>query len=338
MLKRVDWLRDVAHAVSVDRRGIKWYDDLVLKKQISFDSLRDERYYEEIQIDIANILYRFFYTIGEPILSGTLNSLATNFGNKDLTDILHSNNFGQGRIDNGWVFNGRSDSLREGVKVKKFGIEVCVPVSQLPTWDENKEPNVGSSIRVLLPSASFGRSPGFYYAHSDLALDYEIPISRIYFNVNPTYAGPLVKFLTTRLNEELIPFDFKICKNVRDYYRSDISVLYFERTSVDKIAGVIKNDLSVLVTKGWFRKKRPAMTMSINEGIGIADSPANGDSFGQHRCKLIAAGILESVKDPGRERTDSIVESFKESGIDPASPYLNDFRDDVYESAFRYEV
>jgi hypothetical protein len=253
--------------------------------------------------------------------------------------MLHSYNSGHGRIDDEWIFNGQADLLGEIVRVRKFGLQISVPVSQVECWDPKNKPDVGSTVRVMLPAASFGRSPGFYYAHSDLAPDYAFPISRIYFNVNPTFGGPLVKFLTTRLNEELIPFDFKICKNFRDYYRSDVSVLYTERTSLDKIARVIDSDLIHMVKKGWFRKKRPAMTFAVSEGIGIADSPEDGDSFGQHRCKLIASGILGSIKDSGkRERTRSIMETFRESGLDPARPYLNNSEDDISKRIFSHEV
>jgi hypothetical protein len=78
----------------------------------------------------------------------------------------------------------------------------------------------------------------------------------------------------------------------------------------------------------------PALTKRLCAGIGAADDPGDRDeSFGSHRCRLIA-GALVSAHERGMRTFDArrtaIAAAFEEAGLDLGSPYLSSRSRDLY--------
>ena len=82
------------------------------------------------------------------------------------------------------------------------------------------------------------------------------------------------------------------------------------------------------------RSEVPAFTKSLAPGIGLAESPAN-ESFGLHRCHLIADGLVRS-RTEGRTdtagRLDCVLACWADARLDIERPYLNPGSQDVYEA------
>jgi hypothetical protein len=78
--------------------------------------------------------------------------------------------------------------------------------------------------------------------------------------------------------------------------------------------------------RGYLRSGVPALTLRLAEGVAVAHDPPGGSSFGLHRCRLIAEGLLRAHERGLRsleDRLDAVIERFREAGVDPDRPYLS---------------
>ncbi len=76
---------------------------------------------------------------------------------------------------------------------------------------------------------------------------------------------------------------------------------------------------------GNLRSEIPAFTKLLAPGLGLAEDRGREESFGTHRCHLLAEGIIESHQRRIRrfeERMSVVERRFCEAGIDLDSPYL----------------
>jgi hypothetical protein len=87
--------------------------------------------------------------------------------------------------------------------------------------------------------------------------------------------------------------------------------------------------------KGGLKPGTPLFSKEIAPGIGVAEDPGNGDSFGLSRCRMLAEGIwsayslgLQTVE----ERFDEVVRQFERYGVSLDKPYLNSGSADQYTS------
>jgi HopA1 effector protein family len=75
----------------------------------------------------------------------------------------------------------------------------------------------------------------------------------------------------------------------------------------------------------------PAFTRRIAPGVALADHPGPGTSFGRHRSRLIAAGLVAAGRGAGpAHRRAAVLASLTTAGLHPAALHLNpgnpDFR------------
>ena len=70
----------------------------------------------------------------------------------------------------------------------------------------------------------------------------------------------------------------------------------------------------------------PAFTRQVAPGVAHADEPAPGPSttFGRHRCRLVAAGLVRAASGAGAlARHAAVLEQLAAAGLDPAAVHLN---------------
>ena len=65
----------------------------------------------------------------------------------------------------------------------------------------------------------------------------------------------------------------------------------------------------------------PALTLAIGRGAALTEHPADGRSFGEHRCALVAQAVLGSMRCHPREQVSRAMAAFAAAGIDPERPY-----------------
>jgi hypothetical protein len=78
----------------------------------------------------------------------------------------------------------------------------------------------------------------------------------------------------------------------------------------------------------------PAFTKSLAPGLGLAEDPGEGQSFGEHRCHLLAEALIATHESGLRslpERTRVVADRFERAGLDLAAVFLNPGSRDQYD-------
>lgn len=269
---------------------------------------------EPVRQAIARRLYTHFYCPGAPTPhAGPLEPVAS-IGTARFVHALSEANAGTGGWEAGWRIVGNE------------GGSVVVERQGLRAWASRAELDArGGDRAVALRRAKdgVGATPGYYLALGDA---HEAPPeaeSRFYLNVTSDGAVDLVGAVTTRLNDQAIPFRLKVLDDPRAFVRCDAAVLYVadeRRSEVEPlvlgIAAQIGTDLLSQV---------PALTQRLAHGVGFAEGPGDGQSFGTSRCGLLAAAV-ERAHATGATSPDdrlALVEAeFAAAAADLDQPFL----------------
>jgi hypothetical protein len=134
---------------------------------------------------------------------------------------------------------------------------------------------------------------------------------RLYFNREVAGLPGLVAGLTGLLADEPEPWLLKCATDPASHMRTDAAIAYLTMGTVERRAAEIVE--LALDTGGHARMGRPPLTAPVVPGLAAAFDPGGDESFGAHRCRLIAestAGTLEAV-----------LRRFAADGVDPARPW-----------------
>lgn len=115
---------------------------------------------------------------------------------------------------------------------------------------------------------------------------------RFYWNIDVSGATTFVREITTRFERARIPFQAKLPLHPLGFARTDAGVLYLGDDDVDVGAEAIAATYDAL--GGTLRDAVPLFSLRLAPGLSFAESPPNGDSFGMHRCDLIAEGLVQA--------------------------------------------
>jgi len=186
----------------------------------------------------------------------------------------------------------------------------------VPLWFTDDEDEVA-------PRAS-GRDPTWelFFVYGS-TLESSRPRLRFYFHVSAAEAPALVRALTRRLERWQVPFRFKTPALATMYGRRDTAVLYVEWFRFHFVLDLVLEALRA----GEFRleDETPLFARRIAPGLAFAEDPGNGESFGGHRCRLVAEALLEAGEAGvvGLEaRRRRVHARFEEEGVVPATPHL----------------
>ena len=248
-------------------------------------------------------------------------------GGRDFESALSRANCGRGYWSRGWVL---VDADEATARVRKEGLTLCVSRSHMSV--EAPEPS-GGLVRIGMPKEFFGLSPGYYVGAGEVELPGERATDwvRVYLNLTPAGAVAFMRMATCALNRAEIPFNLKALSDPAHYDRCDTVVLYVDRGNFVRVA-----DLLAAVLSGSGQERRsgvPALTKELAVGVGLAENPSAAESFGQHRCGLLADGIIrahECGASTTAERVRVIARRFAEAGLDFDAPYLNPGSADIY--------
>jgi hypothetical protein len=189
-------------------------------------------------------------------------------------------------------------------------------------------------IGVRLAKELTGAATGFYMAFGDQPLHHGEPIVRLYWNVRHDGAVELMRRVTAALNGAGVAFRLKVLNEPVRYVRCDAAVLYIRRTDYPAVAGVLAPIHAALA--GWLKAPVPAFTKPLAHGLALAEDPAGADSFGGHRCRLLAEGLMQAHEERRRSagsRVDVIVRRFAVHGVGIDRPYLTAGSTDDYDFA-----
>jgi hypothetical protein len=189
-----------------------------------------------------------------------------------------------------------------------------------------------SEVSVTMPFELLRLSPGFYMALGNEELDGEEPVVRHYWHLSSSGGAALVAAGTRLLNDAGLPFRLKVLIDPGLYTRCDAGVLYTPKRLSSEVAGLLPS-LRAAVAE-HLRAGTPALTKPLGEGLGLAEDPPGGDSFGMDRCGLLAEAMVRGAElglQTMEERLALVERTFDERGVDLDRPYLNADSADEYE-------
>jgi hypothetical protein len=270
---------------------------------------------------LTNRLYADFYCHGRAGVSPPGEASAdAHRGDPGLVEALSAANGGSGCWESGWSLLGTEEQQlvveRNGLKLRA-GPHEC-------RAQTGGEAAVGDEVDVLLPNELLRSSPGFYMALVEKPLAESGALVRLYWNLGPAGAVPFVHEATRLINERAVPARLKVANHPSQFDRCDAGVVYLPREAVVEDPAMVAALYAPL--RDHLEPGVPALTRSVAPGLGLADDPGAGQSYGLHRCGLIAEGMAGAHADGLRgqaERVAAVVERLCEAGLDPDRPYLS---------------
>lgn len=194
-------------------------------------------------------------------------------------------------------------------------------------------PAVGARVWLRAPSDSFTTQAGFYYLFGEVlpgAWD-DAGLVRFYLHTTSEGVCGVVEHLTGQLNRYLVPYRMKTLTDPAAYGRADGTVLYVAREVFQVVARLLLT-LPGPVAAG-LRPRVPLFTWRLRPGVGVAEEPNNGESFGMHRCRLAAEGVVEAWKQGQQTleaRLQAVRDRFSLHGVRFDRPYLNPGSSDYF--------
>jgi aminoglycoside phosphotransferase (APT) family kinase protein len=237
----------------------------------------------------------------------------------------------------GWLEGWRVESIGAGgvvVAAREAERRVAGPGDYAMTFAEDVPPCVGCAVTLRVRKESLTVQEGVYCAlgAESPRTHEEMNAVRVYFNATPSASLLLTEAATTHLNEWRAPFTLKVMLRPEDRDRRDAVVLYLPR-ALRRILFQLLEKLPARML-ALLRPGVPLFTKPLREGVGLAESPPSGESFGMHRCRLLAESIVDAWSD-GRQdaeaRWRAVERRFDAEGLSLARAYLNPGSEDVYE-------
>lgn len=150
---------------------------------------------------------------------------------------------------------------------------------------------------------------------------------RLYWNTSAEGAPFLLSTLQPALFQAQTSFQLKLPLAPHDFNRFDSCVLYLPMEAFGHVRRLLLFSYNTLAP--CLRPHTPALARPLAPGLALAESPATGESFGSHRCRLMALGLSQcSRSDPYPVQLQCIIDQLLGAGIFPSTPHLNTFKAD----------
>ena len=275
-------------------------------------------------------LYNDFYCAGgaQPWSRGHGSHVPA--GRTPFVEALSEANFGTGYSTTGWSVTGIAKGM---AMVRKSGVQLLARPADYGHSDNDVPPPAGSTLTVRFPKEFIHLSPGFYMAvgNRDLSTD-GTGVVRWYWNLSAEGAIRFLRQATMDLNRLDLPFKLKVLSDPARYVRCDAAVLYVRQPDCNAVSEALRSVYIEVASS--LKPSTPALTKQVAPGVGVAEDPGHGTSFGLHRCGVLAEGIIRAHEN-GRhalsDRLDAIDESFIVEGLSLDRPYLNPGSPDTYQ-------
>jgi HopA1 effector protein family len=238
---------------------------------------------------------------------------------------LAAANRSQARFESGWtVYTAAPNGL---VYLQKGDRQrTAQPGEYLTSGPPGMPPQQGSMVTVSAPRDSAIAQPGFYFLYGETLSDIwdEHHLLRFYFHATAESAPALLEYLTAELNRFQTPFRMKALIEPAMYTRTDAVVLYLARRHQQIAIRIMQRMPGEIGAR--LRPATPLFTLPLAPGIGLAEEPNTGESFGMHRCRLVAQALVEAWKAGDQSvagRLTAIAAHFTRAGFNLDLPYLS---------------
>jgi hypothetical protein len=281
---------------------------------------------QEDAAKLSEILYSRCYT--RSILdAGAVGQTAS----ADLTQDLAAAN----RSRSAWVEGWRIDQMLDDGRIvarKNGAARSFLPGDYITHRGLGSGPEEGGEITVYVMPGTTGLQPSFYYAFGETIADRDPAGNtlRFYWNIQAPGAPKLMEALTRELNRFQLPFRFKCLNNASYFPRRDAAVLYIDRRYYPITAMLVERVHSEM--RPWLNESTPLFAKPLAQGLALAEDP--GDSFGKHRCAILADAMAASHGRTVEDRLAEVRRRFEERGHSLDSPWLNANSSAQYEYPF----
>jgi hypothetical protein len=137
---------------------------------------------------------------------------------------------------------------------------------------------------------------------------------RLMLTPRPDRLGELVTTVTGALLDSDVAWSLGCASRARRLMRYGAAVL--DVPSVEALPVGLLEALEPLL-----HPVAPPLSLPVRAGIGMAEYPDNGMTFGEHRCHLVALALRHPSG--GRDPLRAIAAVFAAHGIDPTRPHCN---------------
>ncbi len=281
--------------------------------------------------DLTSRLYTDFYLRGTATPSSQEANHIPETGMTPFVAELSAANSGNGYWDEGWRIDAITDDFAD---VLRGNLRIRAPLYSCMSEQGSVLPR-GELARVRFPKEFLGVSPGFYMALSDTppSLDDGKSLVRIYWNLNAEAAVPFIRMTTKLLNQVGLAFKLKISRHPALFTRCDAAVVYVSKRDYHAATEVLGRVYAEV--RKYLKLRTPAFTKPLAPGVGCAEDPGAGESFGQNRCRLVADAAIrafEQGKISLDDRLQIVTDRYAEEGLSLAQPFLNPGSEDTYSS------
>jgi hypothetical protein len=273
---------------------------------------------------LANVLYHRMYCRPERNRPGLG---ADPRAARMFVDDLSRANCGTGTWEPGWIVK----------EIEKDGtLVVHKQQDDLTLWAQpeqfrptNGGAGLGSVGRLRLAKELRGMLPGYYMVlgNADQGSEdvgHPVAIVRFYWHLTAEASALWITELTRRFNSAGVAFRAKVLSDPNAYIRADAAVLYVAHTDLASVMALLP-DLHTAVSP-QLRPSTPMFTKRLVRGLATAEDPGDGRSFGQHRCQLVAEGLVRAFEAGSTAFADSlaaVVARFAAEGLSVTRPWLS---------------
>jgi HopA1 effector protein family len=264
-------------------------------------------------------LYADFYLVGGPVPASEPRAWRIDLGRVAAADQLSAANRGRGSRQAGWRVRRREPGA---AVLWSEGLEVWARSADI---EDSLEPVVGSEVTIRLPKERVAPGDAFYTVLGDAGQGAAPDgLDRFYWHIRPPDAARLVAAGTETLNRAALPFRLKVVNDPRAVRRSDAGVVYtrrMDRAVVLPLVHAMRERLA-----GAMRPSVPALCLRLAPGLAFAEDPGGGESYGSHRCRLIAHAAIDAWNEGSTalaRRLELVDARFRAAGLDLGRPYLS---------------
>jgi HopA1 effector protein family len=209
-------------------------------------------------------------------------------GAPDFAARLSAANVGTGRWQTGWTVRGVDPDGR--VVAERHGVRFWVPAGDYRSDAGAITPGGVGAVRI--PKEYFELASGFYLAHGSADDTRGTGAGvRVYWHLTASGAERLMGLVTGCLNRASIAFQLKVLSEPRRYHRTDPAVLYLARDDYPRAVPLLRQVRADIAP--CLRSRVSLLVKPLAPGIGLADDPGDGVSFGEHRCGMLAAILAD---------------------------------------------
>jgi hypothetical protein len=270
---------------------------------------------EELVARIAQRLHDDFFSTGAPRPRRGGPATAPDDGGEFVRALSQANG-GRGAWQDGWRI-AAVEADEALLVVRADGLALVAPAAEVRA---EGDAIAGATAAVLQPKELRGLSPGFYIALGDAGRPTEDARVGLFWNVTAAGAVTLAPRLTYALNGAGLPFALELLDTPARYGRGDAAVLCVGRADFAAAFGLSKPLLRTL--GGQLSTGAPAFTRPLARGLAVAELPAAGQRFGEHRCRLLAEAVVAAGAGTAAQRLAAVRERFAAAGLSLDRPYL----------------